>query len=353
MQPGRNIIRRTLGLLSDSSARETTLSIIVLIIRALLPLVAVLLLRYFVDQVTGGAGSGAGSGIVEGSVGEGARSLIPGGTGPVSLLWIIAALAIALLADDLLSSAGSYITRRHAYLIEGHISSLIHNHAGSLGLRYFEDPLFHDRLERAARDISWRPAALVSDFILLLRGVISFIAMAVVLRSFGLIPLLILVAVFIPVLLVRARNSSRLWETRKKVTEDSRQASYFSWLLTGEKPAREVKLFDLGGYFVIVTSKKMSAKEALELYKSRDVSEKLFRGEGLEFVRIGNQAETSFHRPLGQRKQLKLAARHFLGNRQAGDRSDSQIHLHRFLDRLGAAQFHADIQRRRFNAMCA
>jgi len=35
----------------------------------------------------------------------------------------------------------------------------------------------------------------------------------------------------------------------------------------------------LCGYFVIVTSKKMSAKEALELYKSRDSSEKLFRGD--------------------------------------------------------------------------
>ena len=36
---------------------------------------------------------------------------------------------------------------------------------------------------------------------------------------------------------------------------------------------------DLCGYFVIVTSKKMSAKEALELYKSRDASEKLFSGD--------------------------------------------------------------------------
>lgn len=33
------------------------------------------------------------------------------------------------------------------------------------------------------------------------------------------------------------------------------------------------------GYFVIVTSKKMTAKEAIELYKSRDASEKLFRGD--------------------------------------------------------------------------
>ena len=34
----------------------------------------------------------------------------------------------------------------------------------------------------------------------------------------------------------------------------------------------------LCGYFCIITSKKMSAKEALELYKSRDESEKLFKG---------------------------------------------------------------------------
>ena len=35
----------------------------------------------------------------------------------------------------------------------------------------------------------------------------------------------------------------------------------------------------LSGYFVIVTSEKMTAKEAISLYKSRDASEKLFRGD--------------------------------------------------------------------------
>ena len=35
----------------------------------------------------------------------------------------------------------------------------------------------------------------------------------------------------------------------------------------------------LCGYFCIITSKKMTAAEALELYKSRDASEKLFRGD--------------------------------------------------------------------------
>ena len=35
----------------------------------------------------------------------------------------------------------------------------------------------------------------------------------------------------------------------------------------------------LCGYFVIITSKKMTAKQALELYKSRDASEKMFKGD--------------------------------------------------------------------------
>ncbi len=39
------------------------------------------------------------------------------------------------------------------------------------------------------------------------------------------------------------------------------------------------KEISLCGYFVIVTSDKMSSKKALELYKSRDTSEKLFRGD--------------------------------------------------------------------------
>ena len=35
----------------------------------------------------------------------------------------------------------------------------------------------------------------------------------------------------------------------------------------------------LSGYFCIITSEKMTANEALNFYKSRDVSEKLFRGD--------------------------------------------------------------------------
>lgn len=106
---------------------------------------------------------------------------------------------------------------------------------------------------------------MVNDFILLLRGIISFIAMGYVLRDFGLIPLAVLVVVFIPVLWIKARNSSRLYEAKKKATTDTRQAAYFSWLLTGEKPAGEVRLFDLRGYFENLFRRHFKASRVPEI----------------------------------------------------------------------------------------
>lgn len=47
------------------------------------------------------------------------------------------------------------------------------------------------------------------------------------------------------------------------------------------------------GYFVIITSEKMTAAQALELYKSRDASEKLFRGDKSYLGNKGFRVHTS------------------------------------------------------------
>lgn len=53
----------------------------------------------------------------------------------------------------------------------------------------------------------------------------------------------------------------------------------------------------LCGYFVIITSQKMTAKEAINLYKSRDASEKLFRGDksylGNKSIRVHSDESAS------------------------------------------------------------
>ena len=52
-----------------------------------------------------------------------------------------------------------------------------------------------------------------------------------------------------------------------------------AFLFPEEKCSVVERELDLAGYFCIITSDKMTAKEAIELYKSRDTSEKLFRGD--------------------------------------------------------------------------
>lgn len=49
--------------------------------------------------------------------------------------------------------------------------------------------------------------------------------------------------------------------------------------LAEENTSAVEKELSLAGYFAIVSSDNMTAREAIELYKSRDVSEKLFRSD--------------------------------------------------------------------------
>ena len=65
-------------------------------------------------------------------------------------------------------------------------------------------------------------------------------------------------------------------EAKKKGKKEKQEQSSRKFVFFEEKmPIIELEL-KLCGYFVIVTSEKMTAKEALEIYKGRDASEKLF-----------------------------------------------------------------------------
>ena len=65
-------------------------------------------------------------------------------------------------------------------------------------------------------------------------------------------------------------------EAKKKGKKEKQEQSSKKFVFFEEKmPIIELEL-KLCGYFVIVTSEKMTAKEALEIYKGRDASEKLF-----------------------------------------------------------------------------
>lgn len=226
----RNILYRVLFLLRESAARQTVLNVFLQLTRALVPVIVVLLIRSLVDMLMNSPE---------------ANDIFPGGRAGL----MVSALAIALLADDLLASAGYLTARRQSVVLEQHISGLIHEKRAEISLRFIEDPAYQDLLSRAVRDMSWRPADIINNMIFILRGAASFIAMALIIIRYNTLLLAVLIAAFVPLALIKSANSKRVYQTRKSLTEAQRNTSYFSWLLTGERPAREVRLFGLERFF--------------------------------------------------------------------------------------------------------
>jgi ATP-binding cassette subfamily B protein len=113
----------------------------------------------------------------------------------------------------------------------------------------FENPDYFDLLSRAAREATWRPGSVLNNLVSLFRGTLSLLLMAGILFSLNWWLALLLVAVNIPGIIVRIRFSGLLYKSNREHTPDARKSAYFNWLLTGDRPARELKMFSLGNFF--------------------------------------------------------------------------------------------------------
>ena len=80
-------------------------------------------------------------------------------------------------------------------------------------------------------------------------------------------------------------------ENAKKNKKEDKQSQSFKKFVFFEEKIAVIELeLKLCVYFCIVTSEKMTAKEALEIYKGRDASEKLFLSDK---TFLGNHALSS------------------------------------------------------------
>jgi len=76
---------------------------------------------------------------------------------------------------------------------------------------------------------------------------------------------LLLVAVNIPGIWLRLHYADILYNFQKEQTPEARKSAYFNWLLTGDRPSREIRLFGLGDYFISLFKKSYKKQKAEEL----------------------------------------------------------------------------------------
>jgi ATP-binding cassette subfamily B protein len=159
---------------------------------------------------------------------------------------LILDLFLAIAADSLGRFIG-LVDSLLGDLFTNHVSIRLMEHATSLDLVAFEDPVFYDKMERARRQTTARLGMLAS-LAGMLQQFLTFVSLlSAVIFIYPWLVLLLVVAT-IPVFLGETREAMLSYSLLFRYTPERRELDYLRYLGASNESAKEVKIFGLGDY---------------------------------------------------------------------------------------------------------
>jgi len=226
-----NLFRESLKLVWNSSPGWTFANIILSVLRSVFPLMLIWLLKIVIDDITRAATAASS-------------------TTNINLLLPILAVVIIWFLDEASSDFSNYVRKKQALKLEVYMYGLLHSKAIKLDLINFERPEYFDCLSRASREAPWRPNSILNNLVSMLRGLLSLLLMAGLIFTLHWTLALLLLVANIPGIWLRLYYADILYNFQREQTPEARKSAYFNWLLTGDRPSRELRLFGLGNYFI-------------------------------------------------------------------------------------------------------
>ncbi|WP_329101304.1 ABC transporter ATP-binding protein/permease [Micromonospora sp. NBC_01699] len=189
---------------------------------------ALLLLRGMVDDVMPLAGRGGA---------EADPSTLASG-----LVALIALGAAGGILQTLSKMRQQILTDR----VDRHVISLVLRTAAHTELWEFEDPDFHDRLQRAVHAARHKPAMVIIMLVTMMQAALTVLAVAGVFITIAwwLLPLATLTA--LPLFKAAKDERDAIYTMHHSLAENHRRRQYFEQLLTGRDEAKEIRALDLG-----------------------------------------------------------------------------------------------------------
>ncbi|MBW4696986.1 MAG: ABC transporter ATP-binding protein/permease [Aphanocapsa lilacina HA4352-LM1] len=155
-----------------------------------------------------------------------------------------------LVLSAAVQTAGSILQEVFGEKLTFQINERILRNADALELAYFEDSKFYDALQRAQREAGYRPLGLLIQSLSITQSVVSMGALVVLLARLGVFVLPVLVLASVPLLVTTVRFVRTGYLLVQARTPEARQMSYIKTLMGTDQAAKEIKLFDLGPYFI-------------------------------------------------------------------------------------------------------
>ena len=165
-------------------------------------------------------------------------------------LWELVGIefGLAILADAL-GRATSLVDSLLGDLFANHTSIRIMQHAATLDLDQFEDSVFYDKLERARQQTTGR-TILLSQVLSQVQDLISMCFLAAGLVSFNPWLILLLFIAVLPAFIAESYFNDRNYSLSRRQTPERRELDYLRYVGASDETAKEVKIFDLSGFFI-------------------------------------------------------------------------------------------------------
>jgi ATP-binding cassette subfamily B protein len=208
--------------------RGYTLAMIVLrLVRAFVPVIALWVAKLIIDQVVH-------------------LSQTPGAD--LTPLWRVVVLELGIVVvGEFLARASALVESLLGDLFSNHISVRLMRHAATLDLAQFEDPEFYDHLERARRQTTAR-IGLIAMLLSMAQDALTLATLAAALIVHNPWLLLLLTIAILPSFLGETHFAALSYSLLFRRTPERRELDYLRYVGASDKTAKEVQMFGLAGW---------------------------------------------------------------------------------------------------------
>lgn len=219
---------RFFGLVWQTAPLITIINVLLRILRSAIPLASLYIGKLIID------------GIVQQQSGSSSSAH----------LWeLVAAEAGLLILSDILGRGTSLLDSILGDLFANKTSIQIMEHASTLDLDQFEDSLFYDKLERARQQTVGR-TILLSQILSQVQDFITIAFLAIGLIAFNPWLILLLFLAVVPAFLGESYFNNQGYALNRRQTPERRELDYIRYVGASDETAKEVKIFDLSGFFI-------------------------------------------------------------------------------------------------------
>lgn len=169
---------------------------------------------------------------------------------PERLLTLLVVQAGLTILAAVLGLAQNALSGLLGELVGNGISLQVLTKTNSLGVAFFEEPRFYDRLQNAYQEAGSRPLEIVLQVFRLGQSIVTLASAVLLLWRLHWAILPVLLVTSVPAFLIQSRYGYQTYWMQRQRAPELRRQRYYGMLLTSDGLVKEIRTYHLEGFFL-------------------------------------------------------------------------------------------------------